>query len=168
MKRVYLKLPYEDFTSIKDRMRYIVFYSNLLTTRLWLAIAEITWAVALFWEGDTFSRQTYAAMSYIMAEECWGVLFIVSAMIQLGILLSAKFHTPFAVGYAAVNAFMWWFVTLAMYASVYPPPAGISSELAMSLAASLVFLRSGYNTLKGCTSVNDGNKFKGASEDGGD
>lgn len=140
---------YEQILSIQDRLRFFLFHSQLLTSRFLLAISEMIWTITLLWAGDTFSSQTYAGMAAILPENAWGFLFLFACVSQLLILLSGKFHTAYAVTFAAFSMCMHWYVTISMYASVYPPPAGISADVAISIAATLIFIRSGYSP-RGC------------------
>ena len=115
--------------------------SDLIGTRLSLAIGEFFWAVMLLWAGDTFGRPTYHHMALIANEEIWGLIFLVSAVTQLSIVLMDDMHSKFARYFAAWNASLWAFVVWSMLASVYPPPAAIGGEMALAFAAGWVWLR---------------------------
>lgn len=115
--------------------------SDLIGTRLSLAIGEFFWAVMLLWAGDTFGRPTYHHMVIIANEEIWGLVFLVSAVTQLSIVLMDDMHSKFARYFAAWNASLWAFVVWSMLASVYPPPAAIGGEIALAFAAGWVWLR---------------------------
>lgn len=136
--------------SIKKIMRMIL-YSDLQATRFTLGLAELVWAVSLFWPGDTFDRPTYDAMKHCMvSEELWGCVWVFSGLTQWYILFSGKYHTPSAVFFACFNAILWWFATIGMYLSVYPPPAAIGGELALSVSAAWIWIRSGWIPRRGC------------------
>jgi hypothetical protein len=122
----------------------VAFYSDLNATRFTLGLAEILWAVTLLWPGETFGRPTYAVMSHVMNEEAWGLLFLFSGMMQFTLLFQGIYHDKFAVRFAAWNTVLWCYVVASMYLSVSPPPAAISGELALAVAAFWVFIRSGY------------------------
>lgn len=130
--------------NFRDNLDYILYRSPLVGTRFTLALAELIWAITLFWEGDTFQRPTYAGMANVMSEVTWGFVFLITALIQTYLLLAMKFHNRFSVIFAGYNAFLWTFVCISMYMSVYPPPSAISGELALAFAASWVFMRSGF------------------------
>lgn len=127
------------------RLMYIALKGNLHSIRLTLAIAEVFWVVSLLWPGDTFSRPTYAVMGQIMGELGWGVVFLGTSVCQWGILLIGSYHSRFSQVFAAWNMLLWCFVVTSMYMSVYPPPAAISGEAALALAAGWIFVRSGLN-----------------------
>lgn len=127
-----------------NRFIQIMFHSDLNATRWTLAVAEMLWAVTLLWPGDTFDRPTYTVMSHVMAEEAWGMVFLISSATQFAILFDGKYHETFAVLFAAWNSALWWYVVISMYLSVTPPPAAISGELALAMAAGWIWLRSGY------------------------
>lgn len=128
---------------MKSRSIELLYGSDLHATRLLLGVAEFVWALALFWPGDTFGRPTYHVMAQLASEQAWGLVFLVTGVIQFYILLHSSYHTRFAVAFAGFNAALWIFTVLAMYMSVYPPPAAISGELAMAFGASWVFIRAG-------------------------
>lgn len=129
---------------VRQRLIEIAFLSDTHATRGTLGVAELVWAITLFWPGETFSRPTYEVMRSVMPEEGWGLVFLVTAVVQFGQVLRRRYHGRSAVVFAAWSSVLWWFTVLSMYASVYPPPAGISGELALSLAASWVLVKSGY------------------------
>ena len=130
--------------NIYSRAARVAMYSDLHATRFSLGVAEFLWAVTLLWPGDTFGRPTYTVMARVMSEEAWGLLFLMSSITQFSILLSMRYHDRFAVMFAGWNAMLWGFVTISMYLSVSPPPAAISGEAALSIAAFWVYIRSGY------------------------
>ena len=115
--------------------------SDLIGTRLTLFFAEIFWATMLFWEGDTFDRPTYRHMATIVNEETWGLVFLISACTQLTIILLDDLHTKFARYFACWNSLLWLYVVGSMVASVYPPPAAIGGELALSMGAFWIWMR---------------------------
>jgi len=121
----------------------IAYYSDLHATRVILAIAELIWAITLFFPGETFDRPTYTIMAQTFSENTWAFLFSVMGMTQLSIVATGNYHERFPIWFAAINQTVWWFVVISMYMSVTPPPAAISGELALAIAASWVWIRSG-------------------------
>ena len=115
--------------------------SDLIATRVSLALAEVLWAIMLLWSGDTFERPTYHVMSLVMSEEAWGFLLLLSAVTQITIVMSEIYHTLGARMFAAWNAALWAFLCMSMLLSVNPPPAAVGGELALAFAASWVWLR---------------------------
>lgn len=122
---------------------YILYGSDLIAVRFLLGLAEITWAATLYWPGLTFGRPTYSVMAQIAPEDVWALLFFVTGVIQFKLLFSGELHSARATWFAAWNCNFWFFTVLSMYMSVYPPPAGISGELALAVGSIWVFLRSG-------------------------
>lgn len=125
----------------KRRAMDLIYGSDLHATRFLLGFAELCWAIALLWPGDTFGRPTYNQMSYVAPEECWAVIFLVTGLLQFRILFVGSYSSTLAKAFAGWNAALWIYVTLSMYMSVYPPPAAISGELSMALGASWIFMR---------------------------
>jgi hypothetical protein len=118
-----------------------LFDSDLIASRLMLAIAELLWSTLLMWPGDTFTRPTYTGMAHVMHEEAWALVFLVSAATQFSIVIQADYHCRLARYFAAWNAVLWAFCVVSMLMSVYPPPAAISGEIALTLAAAWIWLR---------------------------
>ena len=128
-----------------DRFYYdlsrLMFDTSLLGTRFTLALAEIIWAITLFWPGDTFARPTYLHMSAMGSEFTWGLLFLTSGFIQMSIAVTAKTDTVFARLFAVWNMAFWSVVVISMYLSVSPPPAAISGEAALAIAIIWICIR---------------------------
>jgi hypothetical protein len=118
-----------------------LFDTDLIMTRLLLAMSEFGWGVMLLWPGDTFGRPTYAAMARVMHEEAWAGLFLVTSAMQLSIVILDDYHSRFARYFAAYNAALWWYVVVGMLCSVYPPPAAIAGEISLSVASFWIWFR---------------------------
>ena len=117
------------------------FDSDLVASRVSLAIAELLWAIMLFWPGDTFARPTYTFMSRVAGEEVWALVFLLSAVTQISIVVMEDFYSPFARYFAAWNAALWAYVVASMVLSVYPPPAAVGGEIALAMSAAWIWLR---------------------------
>jgi hypothetical protein len=115
--------------------------SDLVATRVSLALGEFFWAVMLLWPGDTFGRPTYTVMSHVMSEEAWGMVLLLSAATQMTIAVGEYFHDWWARLFAAWNAVLWGFLCVSMVLSVSPPPAAIGGEFALACAAWWVWIR---------------------------
>ena len=112
-----------------------LFESDLIATRLSLAIAELLWAVMLLWPGDTFERPTYYWMSHIGSETVWAFIFLGSGLYQWYIVAAQKVRTKEAELFAWFNSLVWVSTVGFMLASVYPPPAAIGGEISLAVAA---------------------------------
>ena len=130
-------------SSTAKRFMALFRYSDLHGTRFLLGLAEFAWALALLWPGPTFGRPTYHGMQAVMPENVWGVLFLLTAIIQWRFLFTCEYHSKRAIVFAAYNSALWLFCVISMYLSVYPPPAAISGELALAMGACWIFVRSG-------------------------
>ena len=127
--------------SLTPRISKMLFDSDLTNTRFSLALAEILWAIMLFWPGDTFGRPTYELMSRVLSETSWAFVFLASGITQLSIVLYEQQNRDWAKVFANWNAVLWVFVVSAAFYSVYPPPAAMSGEVALACAAVWVWLR---------------------------
>ena len=119
----------------------VLFDTDLISTRITLAFAEVLWAIMLFWPGDTFVRPTYSIISGVMSETAWAFTFMITGMLQLSIVLFNQYGRPWAQVFANWNAVMWVFVVGASLMSVYPPPAAIGGEIALACAAVWLWAR---------------------------
>lgn len=128
-------------TDLTKRISAAIFDSDLIASRIILAVAEFLWAIMLWWPGDTFGRPTYTHMSHVMSEDAWGLVFMVSAVTQLHIVFSGQFHKTYARVFAGWNAVLWLYVVISMLMSVYPPPAAIAREMALMCAASWIWVK---------------------------
>jgi hypothetical protein len=117
------------------------FDSDLVATRMTLALAEFAWCIMLLWPGDTFERPTYFGMADIAGELWWAVVFGVSAIIQLSIVVFWLCNTRLAHWFGAWNGLLWLVTIAAMLDSVYPPPAAIGGEIALTMAAIWIGIR---------------------------
>lgn len=118
-----------------------LFDTDLISTRITLAMAELLWALMLFWPGDTFVRPTYAIISGVMSETAWAFTFLISGILQISIVLFNQYGRPWAQVFANWNAVLWVFVVGASLMSVYPPPAAIGGEIALACAAFWIWVR---------------------------
>ena len=118
-----------------------LFDTDLISTRITLAMAEVLWALMLFWPGNTFVRPTYEIISGVMSETAWALTFLISGILQISIVLFNQYRRPWAQVFANWNAVLWVFVVGASLMSVYPPPAAIGGEIALACAAFWIWAR---------------------------
>lgn len=126
---------------IVDPLTRAIFDSDLISTRLTLALAELCWCLMLLWPGDTFSRPTYGMMAATAPEMVWALIFGVTSFLQFAIVLRDDFHSRAPRLFATWNAGLWCFTVGSMLLSVYPPPAAVGGELALAFAAVWIWAR---------------------------
>lgn len=117
------------------------FHSDLIASRVSLFIAELCWAVMLWWPGNTFARPTYHGMAAVMSEFWWAGVFTVSAACQISVVILQSYDTHFGRHFAGFNALLWAYCVISMLWSVYPPPAAIGGEIALAVAAVWIWVR---------------------------
>ena len=128
--------------SLIESISKVMFDSNMTNTRLTLAFAEILWAIMLFWPGETFDRPTYLVMAGIMSETSWGFVFLMSAFLQIRIVVLSRQNRDWAKVFANWNAVLWVTVVGSALFSVYPPhAAAMAGEIALACAAAWIWLR---------------------------
>ena len=118
-----------------------IFDSDLVATRMGLFLAELLWAVMLFWPGDTFERPTYAQMGKIVPEIVWAFAFLFTAIMQINIIINEAYHEYWAKCFAVWNAVLWSSAVTLMLFGVYPPPAAIGGEIALTVSAVWIAIR---------------------------
>jgi len=119
----------------------LIFDTDLLGTRFTLGLAEIIWALTLFWPGNTFDRPTYDVMSRLASEQVFAIIFLLSGVTQLTIAVSGIVDHWFSRIFSGWNAVLWVYIVVSMYFSVSPPPAAISGEAALAFAAVWIWVR---------------------------
>ncbi len=124
-----------------ERITAALFDTDLISTRLTLALAEALWAVLLLWPGVIFDRPAYLGMGAVMGEHAWGLVFALSAATQASIVVLGHCSRGYARVFAAWNAVLWGYIVLSMLMSVYPPPAAIAGEIALAGCAAWVWWR---------------------------
>lgn len=124
-----------------ERLGEVLFDTDMVGVRVLLAMSEFIWALALLWHGDTFGRPTYTIMALICVEEVWGGIFFLTGWVQWQLILIGDFKCLTARVFAMWNSVLWVFVTVSMYMSVYPPPAAISGDTALAIAATWILIR---------------------------
>lgn len=124
-----------------DPLTRAIFDSDLISTRLTLALAEALWCFMLLWPGDTFERPTYTLMGQVAPEMAWALIFGITAAIQFFIVLRVDFQAAWARVFATWNAGLWAFTVGSMLLSVYPPPAAVGGEIALAVAALWIWAR---------------------------
>lgn len=135
----------KPMSKLKCKLLRLAFYSDLHGIRIVLAIAEFIWAASFMIPGDTVDRPIYEVMKKVLPEdEYWAMVWIVLAVVQFYIVCTGRYHDRFAVWFAAGSSIVWWFVTCSMYFSVYPPSANTSGDLALAMASTFVWVRSGW------------------------
>lgn len=123
-------------------LSYTLWDSDLLVSRVTLAIAEFSWAVMLLWPGDTFERKIYSTMACITSEDVWGLVFLLSAAVQLYIVLSGSIHTKLSELFAGWNAVFWLTAMVSLVLSMkYPASATLSGNIAVSCIAVWIWVR---------------------------
>ena len=127
--------------TLRERLRHLMFNIDMEGTRFTLSFAAIIWSIMLFWAGDTFSRPTYTYMAAIADELTWATLFGLQGVFAMYSLLSEKKNRFLLSADALLGCLLWSSSCVAMLASVYPPPAAISAEIAAAFASWWVLVR---------------------------
>ena len=133
----------QSFRSVQARLVEVAIFSDSTAVRFMLMVAELTWALTLWWYGDTFERPIYQAMALLAPENVWAGILAITGLLQGRFILVRRYHGRASIAFSIWNVLLWWFLVFGMYASVYPPPAAISGELSLALAASWVLCKTG-------------------------
>ena len=132
---------------MKDRfirsLSKVLWDTDLIATRVVLALAEFLWAVMLLVPADgLFNRPTYRHMATIMTQDQWGIVLLLSAVLQFTIVIQDDYHSRFASYFAAFNAVLWCYIGIwSPLASISPPPAAMGGEMALAFSAVYIWAR---------------------------
>jgi TctA family transporter len=80
-------------------------------------------------------------MGQYAPEVVWACAFGVSAVLQLSIVLYQQCAAMWARVFAIWNAALWLAAVVLMIAGVYPPPAAIGGEIALTVSALWIAVR---------------------------
>ena len=128
--------------SLVANLSHALWDSDLVASRLTLALGELAWTVMLFWPGDTFVRPTYTFMALVTNETAWAFLFMLSCVTQVTIVLTGDFSSRFSRYFAGWNAMLWLFIgIISPLLSVSPPPAAMGGEMALAVSAIWIWAR---------------------------
>jgi hypothetical protein len=119
----------------------VLFDTDMIMARFMLGASELTWFILLIWPGETFTRPTYFYMRQVAPEHVWALLFLVTGLIQIGIVFSGDLHSTFARNFANWNAFLWATTVGMMLFAIQPPPAAISGEIVLAITAVWICVR---------------------------
>ena len=118
----------------------LIWDSDLVGSRFTLALAEFMWGILLLWPGNTFDREYYHNMAYFATESIWGVIFVISSILQFTIVMKNSLHSKCARVFAAWNAAL-WVLTVGSLLIIYPLSAALGGEVALALSAVWIFAR---------------------------
>ena len=130
--------------NIRNRLKYIIWNSDLEATHFSLAVGSLLWALLLLYPGDLFTqgRTTYLVMAQIAPEEVWGMLFLLQGVVMLVTLLWGYKTRITYLTDAVLGCVLWTASTAACFIShyvygsgEYQPPAAMSYEIVAALAS---------------------------------
>jgi len=77
---------------LRKRLSEVIWHSDMLTTRVSLAVGSLIWAALLLWPTTLFTpaRTTYRLMAEVANENVWGVLFLLHGLVALYQLLARE------------------------------------------------------------------------------
>ena len=128
---------------LRKRLYEIVWNSDMITTRVSLAIGSLVWGILLLWPTVLFtpSRTTYRLMADIADENVWGVVFVVHGVLSLYQLISRELKEDAVLANNLIGCILWTSSTVACFAShfqswdTYSPPAAMSADVSFVLAS---------------------------------
>ena len=126
---------------LKTRLNLVLWGSDLIATRFFIATASLIWGFLLFWPGETFGRPTYDMMAKFASEPVWAILFTLHGVLSLYALLYNIKSKSLLVFDGVLGCLLWTGSCVAMLLSVYPPPAAISAEIVTAFASWWVLVR---------------------------
>lgn len=125
----------EIYQRLIERTTELIFDQDLSQTRIILGMSEFFWAFACWYPGDTFDRPIYSTLKGIAPEGVWGLIFFVSALLQVSVVAFSWHTRSYGRLFAFANFMLWTFVIVSIFTSTTPPPVAVSGELALIIAA---------------------------------
>ena len=116
--------------------------TDLTSSRFILAIAELIWALELFWPGNTLDLK-YSSVNFvgIVPEILWALIFLSFGVIQLYIITYSIIHTKFSKFFAFADAFVWTYFVLSILIQTYPPVVAMASSITLVIVANWIWAR---------------------------
>lgn len=132
----------------KDRLFTLLCVESSVGTRLLIALAGLLWGIDLLIQPEFVgSRLLYTGMALIMPEWLWGALFVLVSLLNIFVVWCRLLGSKLELYVTGFISFYWWFVVVSLYTGTSPPPPALTCELAIAIATSWVFLRTGtYNS----------------------
>lgn len=132
-------------SSICHYLNFLFWNKDTSVAQFFIGLASMFWAIMLFWPGDTFERQTYWLMAEMMVEHAWALFFLMNGFFM--IIMSTRvwiLNFWIEITWTTISCVLWSASCIAMLLAVYPPPAAISAEISLALAAWWVLVRTDY------------------------
>lgn len=133
-----LAAMYEKFIS---RLSKILFDMSLGPLRLALGVAEFIWALNLLLPLNAFQREEYAVMASLAPDYVWGLVFLLSSILQMTITMTNTSHLVRAKIFYFYNFLLWGFAVFSVFFAIHPPPVALSGDLVLVAAAGWSFIR---------------------------
>ena len=120
----------------------LIWDTDLTSFRFILALAELIWALELFWPGNTLDLK-YSTYNFvgIIPEVIWALIFLISGTFQFFIVMYEKIDTKFSKFFAFVNALIWTYFVLSIIIQTYPPIIAMASSITLVIAANWIWIR---------------------------
>lgn len=132
---------------IRNRLLWLVLYSDTTVSRCMLAFTASLWSLALFCPCGTFTRPVYAWMAIIAPQFAWACAWGIYAAAMWWRTLSDTPHRSWLA--LSINGFgAALFCSSAVcivFSRVVPIPAAASPDIAIALTSLWVLMRSGLN-----------------------
>ena len=133
-----LATKYEKFIS---QLSKILFDMSLDPLRLVLGIAEFIWALNLLLPLNAFQREEYTVMASLAPDYVWGLVFLLSSILQMTITMTNTSHLVRAKIFYFYNFLLWGFAVFSVFFAINPPPVALSGDLVLVAAAGWSFIR---------------------------
>lgn len=149
--------------NIKNRLKHLLWSSDMEATRFTLSIAAMMWALFLGWPGELFptpdeidvgrGRMTYAIMAQIMSENSWAFLWLVQGVAMMYSLLTGHRNCLMMAIDAILGVILWTICVGSSFLVYWPhadfwtavitykPPAAMAGEVGMIAASWWVLVR---------------------------
>ena len=130
----------------KDKLYHLFNESDLIATRFMLALSSLLWGILLLWPGDTFDRSAFSVVKYVMPEEYWGLLYLITGLSALYSLFHGNVKKCLIFTDGLLGSFIWSSMAVGMFlgslkSDVSSVPAGTAPIIIFALAAWWILIR---------------------------
>lgn len=133
--------------SLLRKILQILFEPHPEGTRYTIAFASILWGVLLLLSNEAYSIPLFRAMSTLMPEIAWGLMFVLHGILALFFLFSNKKNIWAFIFDVTYGMLLWTTATVSLIVSSVIIPAHLSAQIILSLCTLWLFIR--FNLQKG-------------------
>ena len=129
-------------SNLMHPLHQLLWDSNLVATRMILALGAILWGILLVWSGSNYILPALWTKVFFLNGYIIGTLFLILGVVQSCIAVKRSYcYSRIVRQFDAINAITWTYVVTSIFFSVYPPPTVLGGEMALMISAIWIWIR---------------------------